>query len=213
MIDSTMSSNGVMNAPLLTGVPRDGHAQGVEDAVRHVLVEMGEDPTREGLQDTPRRVRAMLEEITSGIGRDPADALSVEFHENYQGIMLVRDIQFYSLCEHHLLPFFGVAHVVYQPADGVLTGLSKLARVVAIASHRPQVQERITQEVADALERRLHPQGVFVSIAAEHLCMAMRGVGKAAARTITVVATGTLAAGTPQHQALLTQLQGGGGVR
>lgn len=210
MIDSTMSSSGVMKP--VSPVPQEGRAQRVEDAVRKVLVELGEDLNREGLGDTPRRVRAMLEEITSGIGHDPAEALSMEFYESYQGIVLVRDIQFYSLCEHHLLPFFGVAHVAYEPADGVLTGLSKVARVVAIASHRPQVQERITQEVANALERRLHPRGVFVALAAKHLCMAMRGVERAAACTVTMVGSGTLAAGTPQHQALLAQLQAGGGL-
>lgn len=180
----------------------------VEEAVLRLLRGIGEEPGREGLRDTPRRVRAMWAEIASGIGRDPADELTVEFHEAYQGIVMVRDIHFYSLCEHHLLPFFGVAHVAYHPADGILTGLSKIARVVEVAARRPQVQERLTHDVCDALDRRLRPQGTFVAISAEHLCMAMRGVEKPGAKTVTMEATGTLASGGSQYEMLLRQLPG-----
>ncbi len=193
----------------LKGIGSPGRGdQLIEDAVRRLLFGIGEDPEREGLRDTPRRVRTMWEEVASGIGRDPADELSVEFHEDYQGIVMVRDIHFYSLCEHHLLPFFGVAHVAYHPADGVLTGLSKLARVVEVAARRPQVQERLTRDVCHALDQRLHPQGAFVAISAEHLCMAMRGVEKQGAQTITMEATGTLAPGGSQYEMLLRQLPG-----
>lgn len=178
----------------------------IEEAVLRLLRGIGEDPEREGLRDTPRRVRAMWRDIASGIGRDPAEELTVEFHEAYQGIVMVRDIHFYSLCEHHLLPFFGVAHVAYHPADGVLTGLSKVARVVEVAARRPQVQERLTHDVCDALDRRLRPQGTFVAISAEHLCMAMRGVEKVGAKTITMEATGTLASGGSHYDMLLRQL-------
>lgn len=177
----------------------------IEDAIWRLLLGIGEEPKREGLRDTPRRVRAMWEEIASGIGRDPADELSVEFHEAYDGIVMVRDIHFYSLCEHHLLPFFGVAQVAYHPANGVLTGLSKLARVVEVAARRPQVQERMTHQVRDALDRRLNPQGAFVTISAEHLCMAMRGVQKPGTQTVTMEATGTLAPGGSQYEMLLRQ--------
>ncbi len=183
----------------------------VADAVRTILGAMGEDPRREGLRETPNRVARALVELFSGLGQDPADAISVEFHEHYQGVVLVRDIPFYSLCEHHLLPFYGKAHVAYQPANGVLTGLSKLARVVEVASHRPQVQERLTDMVADALTRRLQPQGVLVLVEAEHLCMAMRGVQKIGSKTVTVSASGTLAEGQPGHWTLMQQLSTGGG--
>ena len=178
----------------------------LEATVRHLLTAIGEDPGREGLRDTPRRVTAMLAELTAGLGRDPADELSIEFRESYTGVILVRDIPFYSLCEHHLLPFFGSVHVAYHPADGVITGLSKLARVVTSVSRRLQVQERLTRQIAEALRCRLRPQGVFVGVQAEHLCMAMRGVKMNGTTTVTIEATGTLGAEQPRYQSLMAQL-------
>ncbi len=182
---------------------------GLEEVVRDLLVGIGEDPEREGLRETPGRVVAMFQELTRGLGQDPAEELSVEFHESYHGVVMVRDIPFYSLCEHHLLPFFGTAHVAYHPAHGVLTGLSKLARVVDVASHRPQVQERLTMEIADALDTRLKPQGVLVWLQAEHLCMAMRGIQKLGTKTDTIEARGTLGVGQPHYQSLMVQLAAG----
>lgn len=179
--------------------------------VRSVLSLLGEDVEREGLLETPRRVATMLRQLTMGLDKNPEDELSVEFHEHYEGTILVRDIAFFSLCEHHLLPFFGVAHVAYQPARGILTGLSKIARVVEVASRRPQVQERLTMEIAQALEVRLHPQGVLVWMQAEHLCMAMRGIEKMGTKTVTIHSTGTLAADQMQYQALMAQLGRPGG--
>ena len=167
---------------------------------------IGEDPDREGLKNTPRRVAEMLSELTIGLGRDPADEISVEFRESYTGVILVRDIPFYSLCEHHLLPFFGIVHVAYHPTDGAITGLSKLARVVNIVSRRLQIQERLTREIAEALKRRLRPQGVFVAVQAEHLCMAMRGIKMGGTTTVTIEATGTLGAEQPRYQSLMAQL-------
>ena len=178
----------------------------LEAMVRSLLTAIGEDSDREGLRDTPQRVTAMLTELTAGLGRDPADELSIEFRESYTGVLLVRDIPFYSLCEHHLLPFFGIVHVAYHPADGVITGLSKLARVVNIVSRRLQIQERLTREIAEALKRRLRPQGVFVGVQAEHLCMAMRGIKMGGTTTVTIEATGTLGAEQPRYQSLMAQL-------
>lgn len=198
-----LNETGTTNAPEIQDT--------FEGIVRDLLLAIGEDPDREGLKETPRRVRSMLTDLTRGLNRDPADELSVEFHESYHGVVLVRDISFYSLCEHHLLPFFGTVHIAYQPDRGVLTGLSKLARLVETASRRPQVQERLTKEIADALERRLHPQGVLVWISAEHLCMAMRGVEKVGAKTLTLEATGTLQVGQPAHHTLVMQLGAIGG--
>ncbi len=184
----------------------------MEGTIRNLLEQLGEDPEREGLQETPRRVAAMWKDLTQGLHRDPADQISVEFHEHYTGIVLVRDIAFFSLCEHHLLPFYGTAHVAYHPDAGRLTGLSKIARVVDVASRRPQVQERLTVEVADALERRLQPRGVLVWMEAEHLCMAMRGVEKPGAKTVTVEASGTLAADQAAYHTLMMQLAARGGA-
>jgi GTP cyclohydrolase I len=176
--------------------------------VRGILEAIGEDPDREGVRDTPLRVARMLADITGGLHRDAADVLSVEFHEEYRGIVVVRDIAFHSLCEHHLLPFFGRAAVAYQPGGGTLTGLSKLARLVDVVSRRPQVQERMTQEIVDVLTARLHPAGVLVRLEAEHLCMAMRGVSKPGATTVTWAGSGTLQPGSPLHATVFTDLNG-----
>jgi GTP cyclohydrolase I len=158
----------------------------VERAVREILEAIGEDPRRDGLLETPRRVGAMYEEIFSGIGDDPSRHVTVTFAAEHDEMVMVRDIPFSSLCEHHLVPFIGRVHVAYIPADdGRITGLSKLARLVEGFARRLQVQERMTTQIADAIEQRLGPRGVLVVAEAEHLCMSMRGVKKPGTLTIT----------------------------
>jgi GTP cyclohydrolase I len=147
-------------------------------AVREILLGIGEDPDRPGIQETPERVARAFAEICWGVGRDPAEEIDAFFDTDHDEMVILRDIPFYSLCEHHLLPFYGCAHVAYIPEGGRITGLSKLARAVEIAARRPQMQERLTCQVADAIMRRLQPQGVLVVCEAEHLCMTMRGVKK-----------------------------------
>ncbi|HHY41077.1 MAG TPA: GTP cyclohydrolase I FolE [Syntrophaceticus sp.] len=158
--------------------------------VRLLLEGIGEDLQREGLQGTPERVARMCEEIFCGIGVDPKKELSVCFSENHNEMILVKDIPMYSICEHHLLPFYGKAHVAYIPRAGKLTGLSKLARVVEILSKRPQLQERLTSQIADTIMEALNPMGVIVVIEAEHMCMTMRGIKKAGAKTLTSAVRG-----------------------
>jgi GTP cyclohydrolase IA len=153
--------------------------------VAGLLKELGEDPAREGLVDTPQRVASSLRYLTEGYTMDAGDAIGdALFEQQYDEMVLVKDIQFYSLCEHHLLPFFGVAHVAYQP-DGRVVGLSKIPRVVDVYAHRLQLQERMTRQVAEGLERVTQPHGVAVVIEARHLCMEMRGVEKAGGQTVT----------------------------
>ncbi len=165
--------------------------QRIENAVREILFAIGEDPDREGLIDTPRRIAKMYEEIFSGMEQDPSEHLKIFFQdEKYEELVLVKDISFYSMCEHHLVPFFGKAHVAYLPKNGKLTGLSKLARVVETAAKRPQLQERLTSTVADAIMTALEPYGVIVVMEAEHMCMTMRGVKKAGSKTITSAVRG-----------------------
>jgi GTP cyclohydrolase I len=156
----------------------------IEESVRRILEAVGEDPDRPGLADTPRRVARMYREMFAGLHHDPARHLKVTFPESYDEMVLVRDISFTSMCEHHLLPFSGVAHVAYIP-NGHVTGLSKLARVVEEVSRRPQVQERMTHEVANLIERELKAPGVAVVVEAEHSCMAIRGIRKPGSRTVT----------------------------
>jgi GTP cyclohydrolase I len=164
-----------------------------EAAVREFLFAIGEDPDREGLQDTPGRVARAATELYAGLTQDPATVLATTFSIDHEEMIIVRDIELYSTCEHHLLPFHGVAHVGYIPnEDGVVTGLSKLARLVDVFARRPQVQERITTQIADALVEHLHARGVIVVVDAEHLCMTMRGIRKPGARTITSAVRGQL---------------------
>ncbi len=156
-----------------------------------ILEGIGEDPQREGLVRTPERVADMYEEVFAGIEEDPAQHLCVTFNEGHQEMVLVRDIPLYSVCEHHLVPFVGRAHVAYIPGeDGRICGLSKLARVVDVFARRPQVQERLTSQIADTIVEYLDPQGVIVVIEAEHLCMSMRGVKKAGTTTTTSAVRG-----------------------
>ncbi len=163
----------------------------IEAAVREMLEAVGEDPDRDGLQRTPYRVAKMYEELFSGLRAGPEDVLGVVFESDHDEMIMVRDIPLYSLCEHHLLPFIGRAHVAYIPnEEGQITGLSKLARVVDVLSHRPQVQERLTTQIADAIEKVLLPRGVLVVLEAEHLCMTMRGINKPGSRTITSAVRG-----------------------
>lgn len=163
----------------------------IKTAVMDILQAIGEDPTREGLQDTPARVADMYEEILDGIGADPKVHLITQFTEDKHGEMvIVRDISFCSICEHHLMPFIGKAHVAYIPNEGKITGLSKIARVVEGYSHRLQLQERLTAEIAEALMEALQPKGVLVVMEAEHLCMSIRGVKKPGTLTITSAVRG-----------------------
>ena len=158
----------------------------IEAAVAEILVALGEDPSRDGLQETPARVARMYAEVCSGLHEDPADHLIRTFDLEHDEMVMVRDIPVYSLCEHHLLPFFGVAHVAYIPQKGgMITGLSKLARLVDGFSRRLQIQERLTSQVASAIQHTLEPQGTLVVIEAEHLCMSMRGVQKPGTVTVT----------------------------
>jgi GTP cyclohydrolase IA len=163
----------------------------IEAAVREILAAIGEDPDRPGLQDTPARVARAYAETFAGLAHDPADVLATTFDEGHDELVLVKDIAMYSTCEHHLVPFHGVAHVGYIPGyDGRVTGLSKLARLVEVYARRPQVQERMTRQIADSLYEVLKPRGVIVVIEAEHLCMAMRGVRKPGTRTMTSAVRG-----------------------
>ncbi len=163
----------------------------VEKAVAEILEAIGEDPSRDGLTKTPARVAAMYEELFSGLADDPGRHLTVTFEAGHDEMVMVRDIPFASLCEHHLVPFIGRAHVAYIPsADGRITGLSKLARLVEGYARRLQVQERLTTEIADAIEGALDPRGVLVVVEAEHLCMSMRGVKKPGTLTVTSAVRG-----------------------
>jgi len=178
---STSSSPGPIDQPL------------VERLITELLAAIGEDPQREGLRETPERVARAYAELTMGLHQTPEQVLTTTFDIGHDEMVLVRDIELWSMCEHHLVPFTGVAHVGYIPADtGKITGLSKLARLVDVFAKRPQVQERLTTQVADALMRILEARGVIVVIEAEHLCMTMRGVRKAGARTITSAVRGQM---------------------
>jgi GTP cyclohydrolase I len=164
----------------------------IEKAVREIIEALGEDPEREGLVETPERVAAFYAEVFDGLHRDPGDVVDAFFgEEHYQEIVMVREIPFYSMCEHHFVPFHGQAHVAYIPR-GRVTGLSKLARLVEGFARRPQMQERLTAQVADALADRLEPLGVMVVVEAEHLCMSMRGVKKPGATTVTSAVRGIM---------------------
>lgn len=165
-------------------------AEKIERAVRMILEAIGEDPDRPGVVDTPRRVAKAYAEIFSGLGKDAADEVNIFFDVEHDEMVIVKDIPFFSVCEHHLLPFLGKAHVAYIPRNGRITGLSKLARVVDVAARRPQVQERLTGQIADAIMSRLNCRGVLVVMEAEHLCMTMRGIQKPGAITVTSAVRG-----------------------
>jgi len=180
--------DGVLGEPI--GPPPVDQAR-IERAVREILLAVGENPDRDGLLDTPARVARMYAEQFAGLRQRPEDVLTTVFDSEHDEIVLVRDIEMYSMCEHHLVPFFGKAHIGYIPNDkGEITGLSKLARLIDVYARRPQVQERMTCQVADALMRILEPRGVIVVLEAEHLCMSMRGVRKPGAKTVTSAVRG-----------------------
>lgn len=189
-------------------IPPFDHAR-AEAAVRELLAAMGEDPEREGLKETPARVARAFAEVTGGLRQRPEDVLTTTFDLGHDELVLVRDIELWSMCEHHLVPFTGVAHVGYIPSEsGKITGLSKLARLVDLYSRRPQVQERLTTQVADALMEILEARGVIVVIEAEHLCMTMRGVRKAGARTITSAIRGQMHDAATRSEAMSLIMHG-----
>ena len=167
----------------------------IRAAVREIIIGVGEDPDREGLRETPRRVADMYAEVFSGLREDPADVLRVGFEEGHQEMVIVKDIPFYSMCEHHFLPFHGVAHVGYIP-NGRVVGLSKLARAVEILARRPQLQERLSSQLADVIMETMAPQGVAIVIKAEHLCMTMRGIRKPGSLTVTSAMRGVFQRGS-----------------
>ncbi|HVH23977.1 MAG TPA: GTP cyclohydrolase I FolE [Pseudonocardia sp.] len=181
-----------------------------EAAVRELLLALGENPDREGLRDTPARVARAYEEIFAGLYEDPDSSLEKTFDEQHQELILVRDIPIFSTCEHHLVPFHGLAHIGYIPnTSGRVTGLSKIARVADLYARRPQVQERLTAQIADALVRKLEPRGVIVVIDAEHLCMGMRGIRKPGSRTTTSAVRGMLQSSSRSRAEALALIRSG----
>ncbi|MGC5242452.1 GTP cyclohydrolase I FolE [Streptomyces albogriseolus] len=174
-----------------------------QNAVRELLIAVGEDPDREGLQETPARVARAYREIFAGLWQKPEDVLTTTFDLGHDEMVLVKDIEVYSTCEHHLVPFRGVAHVGYIPStSGKITGLSKLARLVDVYARRPQVQERLTTQIADSLMEILEPRGVIVVVECEHMCMSMRGIRKPGAKTITSAVRGQLRDAATRNEAM-----------
>ncbi len=181
----------------------------VKRAMTSIIEAIGEDPLRKGIQDTPRRVAEMYAELFSGLDVDPKAELTVDFEEGYEEMVILRDIPFYSMCEHHLLPFYGLAHVGYIPSPGGrVVGVSKLARVVEICARRPQLQERMTQQIADAIFAALQPNGVGVVVHAEHLCMVMRGIKKPGTTVITSSVRGNFRSKVATRNEFLSLIQG-----
>jgi GTP cyclohydrolase I len=181
----------------------------IEQAVASIIEAIGENPTRQGLVDTPRRIAKMYAEVFSGLDKDPKEELSVGFEEGHREMVIVKDIPFYSMCEHHLLPFYGVAHIGYIPSrDGRVVGASKLARVVEIIARRPQIQERMTTQIADAILEALGADGVAVVIRAEHLCMTMRGIKKPGSNVVTSAMRGLFQRRAVTRNEFLSLVQG-----
>ncbi len=179
-------------------------------AAASIIEAIGEDPRRESLKDTPRRIAEMYAELFSGLDADPKTELAVGFQEGHRELVILRDIPFYSMCEHHLLPFYGVAHVGYIPgADGNVVGISKLARVVEIFARRPQLQERMTRQIADAIFDNIQPDGVAVVVRAEHLCMTMRGIKKPGTNVITSAIRGSFRSKAVTRSEFLSLIHGG----
>jgi GTP cyclohydrolase I len=182
--------------------------QKIEQAIKMILEAIGEDPNREGLLDTPKRVAKMYEEVFQGLNADPCEHLKTVFGEDHEELVLVKDIPFYSMCEHHLVPFYGVAHIAYIPRGGKVTGLSKLARALEAVARRPQLQERITSKLANSILETLDPHGVIVVIEAEHMCMTMRGVKKPGAKTVTSAVRGVFAEDSAARSEVLSLIKG-----
>ena len=182
--------------------------QKIENAVKDILEAIGEDPNRAGLRETPARVAGMFEEIFKGLNEDPTELIKVFDEQPDESVIVVRDIPVYSMCEHHLLPFTGRAHIAYIPADSKIIGLSKLARIVDNFARRPQVQERLTQQTADFLARQVGAKGVAVIVEAEHMCMTMRGIRAAGSSTVTCAFRGVIQDDTSLRTEVLTMLKG-----
>ena len=180
----------------------------IKEAVVSILEAIGEDPSREGLVDTPKRMAAMYAEFFSGLGHDPAEPLATGFDESHRELVVLRDIPFFSMCEHHLLPFFGTADVGYVP-NGRIVGVSKLARALDILARRPQLQERLTTQLADTILRALEPEGVAVVLRAEHMCMSLRGVRKPGSKIVTSASRGALRTRDATRQEFFAMLKGG----
>ena len=178
----------------------------IEQSINAILEAIGEDPTREGLQETPERVARMYQELFSGVGQDPQDAIDAVFESENEDPVVIGNVPFYSMCEHHLLPFYGQAHLAYIP-NGKIAGLSKLVRALEVASRRLQVQERLTGQVADAIFSALNPHGVAVEFEAEHFCMSMRGVQKPGSRVVTTAVRGRFQACAIDREGLLALLR------
>jgi len=174
----------------------------IESAFKLILKAIGEDCERQGLQDTPMRIAKMYKEIFSGLNVNLEDQIQTYFDEDYHDMVIVKDIPVQSICEHHFMPFFGLAHVVYIPKNGRITGLSKLVRVVDMACKKPQLQERLTNEIAHIIDKKLNPEGVFVRIEAEHMCISYRGIKKIGTKTITCCKTGVFENSINANQAL-----------
>jgi len=203
---SASTTLGVTNADMISGVSMD--LEKVARGVQLILEGIGEDSQREGLLETPSRVARMYQEMLYGTNLDPAMEITCTFNEDNEELILVRDIPFASMCEHHLVPFVGVAHVGYVPDGGRITGLSKLARVVELAARRLQVQERLTTQIANALVSELKPLGVAVVLEAEHFCMSVRGVNKPGAKTITSALRGIFQTNKASRAEVMTLIQG-----
>lgn len=181
----------------------------VEEGVKLILEGVGEDPLRTGLKDTPKRVASMFKEILGGVNFDPSNLLRPIKGEKHDEMVLIKNIPLYSMCEHHLLPFAGVAHVAYIPKEGRIVGLSKIARVVEIMARRLQVQERLTKEIADLIQNQLKPLGVMVVIEAEHMCMSMRGAKKPKSLTVTSAVRGSFRTNNATRSEAITLIRGG----
>lgn len=179
----------------------------IENAVKEILIAIGEDPNREGLLETPKRVANMYEEIFAGLTEDPKQHIKLFDEQSNDEMVIVKDIPFYSMCEHHLLPFFGKAHIAYIPSDNKIIGLSKLARIVDNFAKKPQVQERLTSDVADFLNKNLQPKGVAVIMEAEHMCMTMRGARAAGAKTQTSALRGIMRTDAKSRAEVLSLLK------
>lgn len=182
----------------------------IENLIRELLIEIGENPNREGLIETPKRVAKMYEEIYSGINKNPENLIKVFTEKNSGNWVIVKDIPVYSMCEHHLMPFIGYINVLYIPSGDKVVGLSKILRVVDIISKRLQLQERLCEQVADALENTLHPKGLGVYMEAEHTCMTMRGIKKVGARTATLTTRGILQTQKQENEDAIHALMNGG---
>lgn len=181
----------------------------IKAAVREILIAIGEDPDREGLVETPDRVARMYEEIFAGLHKDPRSDIKIFKEDNHEEVVLVKDIPLYSVCEHHLLPFIGVAHIAYIPKMGNILGLSKVARIVDTIAKRPQLQERMTSEVADVIMEAISPMGVAVVVEAEHLCMTMRGIKKPGSKTVTSALRGTIRTDARTRAEIMALINGG----